>query len=108
MRIEYVDWGLANYFEDHIEINKDLRRHRKLLDYVLAHELGHKKGFDLWHEFDFKLQLPRLIMFVISHPKTWIDFLPIQYRKKRWVYDTNLFMLYGMALLLLFIAYILF
>ena len=57
MRVIYSDWGLANYYKDYIEINRDLKYNKKLRDYVIKHELGHKQGFDLLHEFDFKKEL---------------------------------------------------
>ena len=90
-RVEYIDWGLANFYEDHIEINRGLSKDKNLRDYVIRHELGHVKGFDLKHEFDysnFKL-LGKLGWFVLKNPKTWIDFLPIQYKKGNLIIDYN-------------------
>ena len=50
-KIKYVDWGLANWYEDRIEINRNLKKYPKLHNYIILHELGHKKEFDLMHDF---------------------------------------------------------
>ncbi len=91
-RIKYVSWGLANSYSDRIEVNKELKNNKKLLEYVLRHEKGHKDSFDLKHEFDWRGY--KLIPFVITHPRTWIDFLPFQYRNKQLIFDINLMILY--------------
>lgn len=101
IKIKYTDYGLANFFGDYIEINKAFKHNKKLRDYVVKHELGHSKKFDLLHEFkiDFRI-MPSLIGFIIKHPSTWIDFIPIQIRKKKIIYDLNLIILYSFIILL--------
>ena len=99
--IRYVDWGLANNFGDYIELNKELKNDWRLREYVLAHELGHKKGFDLAHEFKWNKNLPRLIKFVLINPKTWIDLLPIQYKNKTFIYDINIGIMYIIIIVLI-------
>lgn len=106
MRVIYSDWGLANYYKDYIEINRDLKYNKKLRDYVIKHELGHKQGFDLLHEFDFKKELFLLFPFIIKHPKTWIDFSPIQLRNNKIIYDLNILMLYGVSIILIVLLFL--
>lgn len=101
LKIKYVEYGLGNHFKTHIELNKELKKNELLHNYVLAHEMGHSDQFDLAHEFKIEWKImPSLILFVISHPKTWIDFLPIQYRKGKIIYDLNLIILYIFLLIL--------
>lgn len=104
LQVRYSNKGIANFFGDYIEIHKDLKYNKKLRDYIIKHELGHKKEFDLWHEFkiDWKV-MPSLLKFILVHPSTWIDFLPIQIKGKRIIYDTNLCILYLFIIALLFL-----
>lgn len=107
IQVRYARKGLANFFGDHIEINENLKKSKRLRDYVIKHELGHRESFDLWHEFqiDWKV-MPSLFLFVFSHPSTWIDFSPIQLRKEGIVFDLNLTILYlfSISLIVLIIA----
>ena len=100
MKVLYCNRGLANNFLTHIEINKKLKYNKPLRDYIVKHELGHKKGFDLSHEFkiDWKI-IPYLFLFVLTTPSTWFDFLPVQKKGKNIVYDLNLLILYGLVIL---------
>ena len=97
MNLKFVDWGIANNFGEYIEIHKDLPKHPELYRPILNHELSHTddKGFS-WE--DLKLDVKRipnlnywnLIKFMISRPKTWIQFLPVYYQRgKGIVYDLN-------------------
>lgn len=101
LKVKYVKYGLANFYGDYIEINEALRYNKPLRDYVVKHELGHSKKFDLGYEFKDGLRLLRkpqiivmLVQFYIMHPRTWIDLLPVQVRKKQIIYDVNLIILY--------------
>jgi hypothetical protein len=95
-----VKSGLANFYGSYIEVNKELKKYPIALNYVVTHELGHKRGFDLAHEFDYRKGLLPLLCFTITHPSSWIDFLPVQRRKKIWIIDYNLMILYGLVILL--------
>jgi len=102
--IKYVNKGFANFYGDYIELNKRLKNNKKLKKYILEHERGHKKEFDLMHEFkiNFKI-MPSLFLFVLKTPSTWIDFLPIQYKNKKFIYDLNLIILYSFIIFLVFL-----
>ena len=104
LKVIYKEYGLGNHFNDHIEINKKLKYNKPLRDYIVKHELTHSNKFDLKHEFqlDWKI-IPLLILFVIKNKSTWVDFLPIQIRNKKIVYDLNLIILYIFLIVLLII-----
>lgn len=105
IKVVYAKRGLASFFGDYIELNYHLKNNKKLRDYIVKHELNHSKSFDLGHEFksiNFKI-MPSLIYFVLKHPSTWIDFLPIYIRNKTFIYDINLTILYCMSSVLLII-----
>ena len=104
IKVIYKNTGLANFFSDHIELNNKLKYNKRLRDYIIKHELGHKEEFDLLHEFkiDWKV-MPYVLWFVLTTPSTWIDFSPVQYRDKQIIYDLNLSILYCLIIILLFI-----
>jgi hypothetical protein len=101
-QIKWCKWGLANSYDDRIEINEKLRNKPKLLKIILNHEKKHANTFDLRHEFDSRVwfSIPQLFGFIINNPKTWIDFLPIQKRNNQIVYDVNMIILYCLVLIL--------
>ena len=105
-KIVYVKNGLANFYPDRIEVSIDLKKNRKLLEYVLEHEQGHKEGFDLIHDFSFKGI--KLIPFMLTHPRTWIDFSPIQFKKGELIYDLNMIIQYGILVGLVALAFYIF
>ena len=93
MKVKYCKYGLANYYEDHIEINISLKKNKKLRDLIVKHELGHSNKFDLLHEINPLLGI-KAIPFLLMHPSCWVDFLPIRIRNKEIIYDKNLIILY--------------
>lgn len=104
IQVFYTNKGLGNFYGNYIEINKQLKYNKPLRDYVIKHELGHKKEFDILHEFniDWKI-MPSLFWFVIKTPSTWIDFSPLYWRKKEIVYDLNLIILYSFIIIGIYI-----
>jgi hypothetical protein len=119
LKVVYSDYGLANNFGDYIEINRHFSgdTNKVLRDAVIRHELGHLTSFDLKHEYKIPWKImPKLIWFVIKHPKTWVDFLPFQFRKieNEWVFvkDYNVLIQEIIAIvllgLLIFVAHIVF
>jgi len=100
MEVEYVDWGLANNFGTHIELNKNLKQYPKLHYKILRHELRHtNKPFskqDLKNDFlETKVSSVELIKFMIKNPKSMIQILPFYWTKRYGlVYDINLILTY--------------
>ncbi len=111
-KVIYGNRGLANFYGDYIEINRKLKYNKVLRDYIVKHELGHSKSFDLKHEFEDGLKLIKkpniffsLVGFYIKNPSTWVDLIPLQIKGKQLVYDLNLLIFYGLIGLLVFISF---
>lgn len=107
MKIKYVSYGLANNFGNHIEIHKDLLKFKDIYEHVLDHEKKHTNKIfsveDLKNDLtiDFFKTL-KLLKFVMVRPSTWIDFLPIQYRRKQGFFiDINMILLYSISLIII-------
>ncbi len=103
MRIKYVKWGLANNFGDVIEINENLRHYPKLLQPILHHELSHTnevftmKDLMLDVTATHNLNQRKLMKFMIKHPKSLTQLLPIYFSRTRGlVYDINSILSYVM------------
>ena len=101
MDIKYVDHSLSNRFENHIEINRNLKNYPKLLQPILEHELSHSDK--PWSIEDFKLDFVsnnninhwELFKFMLKHPKSFYQLLPIYYSKEKgFVYDVNLIIMF--------------
>ncbi|MHA1201362.1 MAG: hypothetical protein ACTSQ4_02420 [Candidatus Heimdallarchaeaceae archaeon] len=98
--IVYVKSGIANTFDDRIEINENLPKYPKLMKSILGHELQHTDKFWSWQ--DFKLDFFSkgvdpftLIGFMKNHPKATFQFLPFYWQNKRFIYDINMILMYG-------------
>ncbi len=103
MKIIEVNHGIANRFTDGtIEVNKHLRAYPKLYYPIIKHELEHtdSSGFtlkDLRHDINANQEVNQiqLMKFMFKHPKSFTQFLPIYYTKKRkFVVDINLCLIY--------------
>lgn len=101
LKVKYTHEGLANFYGDYIEINHKLKKDKELRDYILRHELGHTKEFDLAHEVEDSFQLikrPRIlfkiIWFYIRTPSSLKDLSPFRYVNKTFFIDINLICLY--------------
>ena len=90
--IKFVDYGLGNRFDDHIEVNRRLIDYPYLLDDVLVHECEHSDAFWSWKDMsmDLKVRSPGLMWFVCTHPSAWCDFSPIWFRHGTLVIDMNI------------------
>ena len=104
MQVQYVKWGIANKFDDHIELNENLRLYPELHSQILQHELSHtdKKGLN---KDDFLLDIGpskvnywKLFKFMCLYPRTFLQFAPFYYQKKAFVYDINLCIVWGIVL----------
>lgn len=109
IKVIYSNTGIANYFGDYIEINKRLKQDKFLRDYIIKHELGHSDKFDIKHDIGINpFVFVRLMKFIIKNPSTWIDFLPIQFKHKKIVFDLNVTILYGVIAFLIGVIVLLF
>lgn len=98
-----VDHGIANRFENHIEINKHLMKYPHLLKPILEHEFSHtnKKVSIEDFKLDFlmtpALHYKELFKFMIKHPRSLTQLLPFYWSKENGlVYDFNLMVMYLM------------
>jgi len=109
MEIIEVSHGIANRFGDGtIEVNKHLRAYPKLYYPIIKHELEHTDslGFtlkDLRHDINANHEVNQiqLLKFMFKHPKSFSQFLPFYYTKKRkFVVDINLCIIYFVMVLI--------
>lgn len=103
LKIIEVNHGIANNFGTEIEINKNLRKYPHLLKPILEHEFAHTDKAVSWEDFKLDFMLPKalhykeLFQFMIKHPRSFSQFLPIYYSRTRGlVYDFNMMVMYLM------------
>jgi hypothetical protein len=113
MKIQYVKGGIGNNFGEVIELNEDLKKYPKLHDSIVSHELRHTKNLMSKQDFvadmaETKIDKKELLLFMLKHPRSFSQFLPLYYNK-RWglVYDLNLFLSYGVILCCIALAWLL-
>lgn len=102
MEIRETEFGLANNYGSHIEINKHLRsEYPALYNKLIEHELAHSnaEGFS---KYDFMLDISddstsnwKTFKFMIHHPKTFFQLLPFYRKQGVWFYDLNLIIFYS-------------
>jgi len=103
--VKYTKWGLANRFDDSIELNENLKKYPKLHAQLLKHELEHtNEKFtmkDLKHDLSSGEEVNQgsLMMFMLKHPKSLTQVLPFYYslKRKQLVYDLNLLLIYSLS-----------
>lgn len=96
-----VSHGLANRFAGHIEINKNLRKYPNLRSSILEHEHSHTDKKVSMEDFKLDFMMPQVIHykqlfgFMIKHPKSFTQLLPLYWTKsKGLVYDFNMMVMY--------------
>lgn len=111
MNIRYVKWGLANNFGDVIELNENLKDYPELIKPILAHEVCHTDRFftveDLMLDITatHDLDQAKLIKFMLKHPRSLTQLLPVYYSPSRgFVYDVNAIIAYVMYLTFIFVG----
>ena len=107
-----VSHGIANRFEDCIEVNKHLINYPKLYFPIIKHELEHTNSLFSWEDFKHDLNSERkvdqvqILKFMFKHPKAFTQILPFYYTKKRrFVLDINLCLIYSAMFLVGFGIY---
>lgn len=102
-KVIYVDWGVANRFEDGtIELHKDLQlpEYYFLKEQILCHERAHDHSKGFWHNvkvdmFGF-VGSKGLLEFMSTRPKTWVQILPLYWTKARgFIFDLNIMISYA-------------
>ena len=102
LQIIEVSHGIANRFEDCIEVNKHLKNYPKLYQPIIRHELEHTDSLFSWKDFkhdlnsEKKVNQIQMLKFMFKHPKSFTQILPFYYSKKRnIVIDINLSLIYS-------------
>lgn len=111
--IVVVSHGIANRFEDCIEVNRNLQKYPKLYFPIIQHELEHTNnlGFtfkDLKHDInsEHKVNQIQLLKFMFKYPKSFTQVLPFYYTPRRkFVFDINLCIIYSVLFLIGFGIY---
>ncbi len=109
LNIIYRDYGIADKFDDGtIELNRHLNNYPKLKRALILHEIKHTTNSNL-NKKDFlhdlssqeKINTLDLMKFMIRHPLSLVQFLPIYYTKKRGlIKDKNLIIIYTFFLII--------
>lgn len=113
LKIKYVSYGLANNFEGHIELHKDLLFYKDLHDYILDHEKHHTSKLcsykDLKNDLNINFKkVFKIFFFVLKRPSTWIDFIPLRIQRKHLLIDFNMIFLYIVLISILVISLIIY
>ncbi len=96
MRIKQINYGTGNRVGDTIYINKDLKKYPGLYEAVLNHEKKHTGSFEL-HDLsldlineDIKNVRGSWTRFILTHPRSWINFFPIMKLEEDWTFDLSI------------------
>ena len=89
--VQYVNYGIANRFENHIELHQALKQDKwkTLHDWILKHEREHHCGGVSLHDFlhDIKpmpFDIRKLqYKFIWQNPSSLVQLLPVWYDAKR-------------------------
>ena len=109
-KIIYTEYGIGNNFGEVIELNKNLLKYPNLHRSILSHEIRHNNSNfkkDLITDLgESKVSNIELLSFIIHHPKSLTQFLPI-YWSKKWgfVYDLNLCLIYFISIIVMIFVY---
>jgi len=110
--IVYTKWNLANRFSDCIELNESLKEDKRLHDAILKHELGHKNDNTFKQDFIHDLTPVNdltqrdVLKFMIKHPRTFTQIFPIYWssRRKQFIYDLNMILIWGFIIVMILLA----
>jgi len=105
MKIIKTKYGIASRVGDDIFINKELLKYPKLYWAILDHEMSHTSG---WTLHDLKIDLTNKHLnglkkdyynFILTHPKSWTEFLPINLYKGNVSFNLTLIIFYSLFLI---------
>ncbi len=109
-KIIYRNYGIADRFDnDVIELNKHLIKYPDLHKSLIQHEARHTNNQrfnrkDLEHDLSTPNQIKtwKLTKFIIRHPLSLIQFVPVYWTKKRGlIVDYNLIVGWGVLLFII-------
>lgn len=107
LRVKFIDWGIACRIGDNIYVNKKLQENMLLCKRIIQHELEHSSGFTM-KDITMDLKNSHLkglkkeyYSFILSNPKSWIEFLPMWKYDGRFVFNPLIMMAWGLTLLMI-------
>ncbi len=112
-KIIYRNYGIADRFDNNvIELNKHLKKYPDLHKSLIQHEARHTNNQrfnrkDLEHDLSTPNQIKtwKLTKFIIRHPLSLIQFVPVYWTKKRGlIVDYNLIAGWGVLLFIIFLG----
>ena len=90
LQVRWVKWGFADRYPGGIvEVNRNLKKYPTMMKQIMKHESGHKEGKNTKSDFLLDMtiggQVPLFdqVKFMLKHPTSITQILPIQYNK-RW------------------------
>jgi hypothetical protein len=84
-KVQLVNYGTGNVINGIIYMNKNLLDKPELFNQILEHEEKHLKGEE---HVDLKQRsIPGLFWFMLKHPNTWVQWLPVWIIGRRIIYD---------------------
>jgi len=92
-KLKIIDYGIACKIGETIYINKDIKKYPKLWNALLKHENEHTDDYGIKDILiDFRGSHLNSVKrtyykFLLTHPRAWIQLLPIGVYDKRIIYD---------------------
>lgn len=91
-------YGISCRIGDTIYIHKHIKNEPNLYFSLIEHEIHHTSGFKLFDlVYDLKIEnIPKkeYWKFVLSHPSSWTEFLPVWRYHKTWVVNVSITLTY--------------
>jgi len=107
MKTKYIDWGIGNRVGNTIYLNKNLKQYPRLHKAILEHEKNHSDDWEL-KDLVMDLQIDELkglkgkyYWFVLTHPKSWVNFLPVMKIEGRWCVDPDIIISWILMIIIL-------
>lgn len=100
-------WGIASRVGNTIYVNQELEKYPKLYKAILNHE---KKHTSKWNLSDLKLDLSgkdlidhkkEYYKFILLHPKSWVQFIPVCKQDGIWQVDLSLIIFYTLSAIIM-------
>lgn len=106
MKIEYVNYGIANRFNNRIEVNKALKKYPELLKTIIKHERNHSNGKYTLADYTSEFKMPHLkiMAFLLSHPSSWIQLSPVYPSKNMLHIDVGILISWIITILLMLLG----
>lgn len=107
MKIEYIKHGIACRVGDTIFLHEKLKGYPELQSSMIAHENEHSPSLnkrDLLIDLrirNFKGIRKDYYRFILTHPSSWTEFLPIGIYKDKFLINPILLMFYAVTLIII-------